>query len=271
MGEEAGAAASPPLSMPGTPIEVDLSARDCDGSAVILLVPPQQVDPYLPPGFHVRDPQDLLVQLPAATGQAAAFIATLVCRDQPANADEPREVGFAAILVERPNVADLPPTRGYDVYGVDIIVPPLLGETMAGAGWPARVGDLSSSATRLPTGGAVVEAGATVNGVADYSYQLALAAPIPQGVPQVNFTEFTVRVWSDHGAGVAFVEYTFSGDVPVGTAVCDFPPGSPAAQLTDSQFCTPDLDRNPGGHVAATGLGVELMGRFAHYPGVHAR
>lgn len=265
----------PALADPGPAsnvgLDLDWSADGCDGSAVILLVAPSRVEPYLAPGFRPRDAQDLLVSLPAASGQVPVFLASIVCTGASPGIQGPHQVGFIGILVQPPAVAGIEGRRGYDILATDLILTPGLAQAVAPTGLVARVGNLTSQSNSLPNGGAVVIVDAVVQGASAYRYIQTLPAPIDDTTPVVNFAEFAVRIWQADPAGLSLIEYVFTDDVPAGSAVCFLPSASPVANLTGSTTCLPGSQLSPTANVAAAGLDVAVVGRFRHLPGVLAQ
>ena len=85
----------------------------CKNILLFQFVGYEATDPYLPPGFHPRDPQAFL-GTPVAFGQAGVLLINVVCTGP----QGPLEASSLDIFVEDPGVPGVPP-GGFDFYELE--------------------------------------------------------------------------------------------------------------------------------------------------------
>ena len=235
---------------PGEAAEAPYSA-ECQNALLFQFVEYADTDPYLPPGFHPRDPQAFLGS-PAAFGKAGVLLIVLDCVD-------PSGVRYASgsvdIFVEAPVVDGLD-VATFNFYEVDRVEPPgPFSQTIARVGWPVSAGDVTANVTW----GMATDSGAGTAEVRDGEGQVAffggsMGAPVPLG-------NSTVRFWHDGPQGLGYIEYEAALQPIAGPAYCFLREGTPMADFAKS---TPAGDLGPAGGLGCP-PGEPIMATFPHF------
>lgn len=211
---QAGAPPGPPSPPPAADPAFSYEARGCDGYLLALLVEPGRTDPYLPPGFHLRDPADFFDESPTATGQALVVVAAMLCAGGSLDgATIPAyQEAFAAVFVQPPAVAGERPAASFDFYEVDHFAPPGgLGDALAAWDWPVTAANL----TAQPRGfGGTQEFTLRADGPPRlFSFRGATPVPRDDGTS-------LVRLWRDTPGGLGRVDYTLPLQFGFGPGTC---------------------------------------------------
>ena len=106
------------------------------------------------------------------------------------------------------------------------------------------------------------------------SVDAAAPLPVPAATPNVGFSDWLMRIWSTGDAGLTFMEYGFTHDIPVGGASCSFTPDLVVARMIGRTDCMP-ADAQTGADGAdpiLTALfpAIDVQARFVDLPGVRA-
>lgn len=248
---------------PGGPLRSDLAEPSffrtaaCTNALLFQLVDYANTDPYLPPGFHPRDPQQFL-GTPVAFGQAGVIFLVLSCPGQP----EPWEVGLVAIFVEPPIVTGLPVAR-FDFYEVVRYGTDAFDAVLAPAAWPRVPASVHNNFTVGLTGN-------TAFGEASVADELGLVASMG-GFPSspVSLGDALVRFWHDGPAGLAYQEFQANLETRVGPGYCSARSGSPLAGFAVDEGPLPVVPPvlglqvlcPPGEPVVAVFVGVDMPGQ----------
>ncbi|HUR63052.1 MAG TPA: hypothetical protein VM241_01080 [Candidatus Thermoplasmatota archaeon] len=230
----------PAAAAPRAP-ETFTDARDgCTGYLLAVLLDPQLTDPFLPPGFHLRDAKDLLRGV--STGQALLIVAANLCaptRDTPLWRD-----GAAVLFVETPAVEGERPAADYDLYEIEHYSPeasvrerlrawewPVTNVTLADESVPeARQEAFSFAAGRH---GVPLATLPTLDGSALFRF----GGPTPVPPEAAPLTSAVARIWRDTPAGLGHMDYSMPLPLNLGTGHCTFQPGSVLEQLTGASVC----------------------------------
>jgi hypothetical protein len=268
--------ASLPAAAPPPAPEMFTDAHDgCIGYLLALLVDPQFTDPYLPPGFHLRDPKDFLKHNTVGTGQALALVWADLCA--PTTGEPTWRNGGAGIYVQPPAVEGDRPPADYDLYEVAHFSPePAVQHRLGVWEWPVVNTTLEDQTPRPEVrqaglaftfaAGAQASGPLPVAGVADnplFSFGGATPAPpeaasLPAGV---------LRNWRDTPAGLAHLDLSLRFPLHLGSGYCAFQAGSLLAQLTNQTVCgTSQAQPNL---VSTYETGVRILGVLQR--GVHAK
>ena len=244
----AGPSPPAPTPPPSAPLPVRSAPQEglaCENAVLFLFVDYARTDPYLPPGFHPRDPQEFLVGFPVSFGSAAVLFLEVRC---PSPQGE-FAAGSIDIFVQRPAVQGASDSR-FDFYEVARYAPAgQFGGLLDGAGWPRIDGAVS---LQLQEG--VTERSWSV--VANASDELGTAVSFLGGAASTEGTTIElgpslVRFWHDGEDGLASYEYNTTLDPWVGPGACTVREGSPMAAFTGTTGVASPL----GGDVACPGTG----------------
>lgn len=232
-------------TVPGPPAaETFTDAHDgCTGYLLALLVDPALTDPYLPPGFHLRDPQDFL-QKGTGTGQALLLVWAALCEptaQQPAWRD-----GSAAIYVQPPAVEGDRPTADHDLYEIAHYSPePSMQQRLAAWRWPVANVSLDGQAPAPQAAGQAFSFAAgspqgaqtpILPGVAsDALFSFGGPTPLP---PQAfGPRDGVLRTWRDTPAGLGHLDQSMALALNLGGGYCAFQQDSVLAQATGQTAC----------------------------------
>lgn len=271
---------SPPPSAGGVPEAAQASplpySADCTNALLFQFVEYADADPYLPPGFHPRDPQAFLGS-PAAFGKAGVVMIVIDCVDA---GGVRYAAGSVDIFVEAPvvDVDGLAPAD-FNFFEVERIEPAgPFTQTLASAGWPMSTGEIlvnmNITSKAPPETAPAGTTGAGTAEVRDGEGQVAFIAgmmgtPIPLG-------NSTVRFWHDGPGGLAYLEYKVDLQPIVGTGYCflregtsmaNFARSTPVGDVAPAAF----LACPPGEPVIATFPDFRMNATAMALPGAHAQ
>ncbi|HUR60892.1 MAG TPA: hypothetical protein VM286_00820 [Candidatus Thermoplasmatota archaeon] len=257
----------------------------CNAYVLGLLVEPSLTDPYLPPGFHMRDPEWFYEDpvppppppqepLQVATGQALVFILVFKC-DAPS---EPNAIPFqeahAGVFVLPPAVRGQTDNATLDFYEIEhYSAGGLLADRLPAWEWPVHnttFKDGSSAANMFRQTAAPhyvpknVFDNATADNLREVEFLLSAGDgdPLP-GLQEPALFSFggsttgvidyeipSVRFWHQAKAGLSHIDYILPMAVNLGPGYCSFQDGSILNDLTHVQTCPelrqPDVS-DPGG------------------------
>lgn len=233
----------------------------CANGLLFQIVEFAQTDPYLPPGFHPRDPQGFL-NTPLAFGQAAALLMVLDCASPTSG---PLTVAFLGIFIEAPTVDGVEPApfNFYELarYG-DVAE---FGGALVDGHWPlagAEVTVVSDGSTQAP-----VDAVATVSDDAGLIVDFGgvVSTPVPVG-------DGPTRFWHQDADALAYIEYTARLDSHVGSGICRVRAGTPMAAFV-GQPLAGDVacpGQGSGEPIVAVLTDLRLNATFQRLAGVQA-
>jgi hypothetical protein len=241
----AGCVQAPLAALPAAPVpaaaQAFTDAHDgCTGYLLAILLDPARTDPYLPPGFHLRDAKDFVRGV--ATGQALLLVLANLCAptaSQPQWGD-----ATAAVYVQPPAVEGDRPPADYDLYEVEHYSPePALQAHLRAWEWPATNVSLedASAVRELHESAFSFAAGRQPSPVAALPqdggalFRFGGATPVPHAA--APFTPAVARVWRDTPLGLAHLDYSLSLSTDLGSGTCTFQAGSLLAQVTGSTAC----------------------------------
>jgi hypothetical protein len=264
IGHSSGEGPTPttPAAPPG-PRSSATAGYACQAGLLFQLVPYAATDPYLPPGYHPRDPQAFLGS-PAAFGQAGVLFIAVDCAS-PAGRFA---AGSLDIFVEHPAVPALP--ADFDFYEVERFGDATqIDGVLQDAHWPFAPGT-----PRIAVSNGTVERMVDVSpayrtlfaGVADplgtlYEVSALASADVPLGPKAVRF-------WHDDPAGTGAIDYKAPLDVKVGPAYATARAGSKLAGFIAAETQGASGQGDP--IAAAFPAGVPLQVGATWLPGVHA-
>ncbi|MEA3143919.1 MAG: hypothetical protein QOG31_1243 [Thermoplasmata archaeon] len=217
---EAGAAESASFSYGG---------QVCDAYLLAILVDPARTDPYLPPGFHLRDPSGFFPGVLPATGQALVILSAFLCGSA-AGGNGTFQEAFAGVFVQPPAVLGERAPAQYDFYEVDHVTPPgALRAGLAAWGWDALAGNLS--AQPVAPQGRPAQFTLRADGRPPlFTFGGAAAAPRTEGV-------VLVRLWRDGAPGVGRIDYALPLDFSFGPGTCTLSAALRTAALAGPGAC----------------------------------
>jgi hypothetical protein len=253
-------APTPADPSPTAPAPVQLA---CQNALLFQFVDYAETDPYLPPGFHIRDPQGFLTISPVAFGQAGVLVLTLSCT----GAAGPYNMAGVEIFVEPPAVPGVE-AGTFDFYEVERYSSAWdFNDTLVPALWTRIPGHVDFTMLETSPNARAGFANITDGEGPMASFSGTMDANVGLG-PSV------VRFWRDAPAGLAYVEYRADLQPLAGPGVCSIRPGTVLADLTIPNEFHPLLPYTacpPGEPVIATfpGLVVDATARFL--PGVRAQ
>jgi hypothetical protein len=268
---------APPAPTPARPAPGPIQSAGyddlaCDNALLFLFVDYAKTDPFLPPGFHPRDPQQFLVGFPVAFGTAAVLFIEVRCLSPLGNLT----AGAIDIFVQGPAVEGGSDAR-FDFYEVARYAPAgEYGGLLDQAGWPRIDG---SVAVQLAEG--VTQKSWFIQANATDALGPAVAflggAASTQGTT-IELGPSLVRFWHDGKDGLASYDYNTTLEPWVGPGVCTVREGSPLAAFTGTTGVASPLG---GGDIACPGAagGPPVVATFPRlvldthatlWPGVHA-
>ncbi|HUR24479.1 MAG TPA: hypothetical protein VM327_00500 [Candidatus Thermoplasmatota archaeon] len=243
---------------------------DCDNLLLFQVVDYAQTDPFLPPGFHPRDPQEFL-QSPAAFGQAGVIFLALDC-DSPSSG--PLQAAFVGIFIEAPIVEGIEPAPLNFLELVRYNPSDEFGGALAMAGWPAVEANVSL-VSKVPG----LHGYDTQAVVADGEGDLAMVAGTAV-MPSGGLGGGPTRFWHQGADGLAYIEYSAALAAKVGSGLCQARAGTPLSHFVGAPVGDPDT---PVGDLAFSCLGVNggepvivvlddlgLNATFQWFPGARA-
>jgi hypothetical protein len=225
------ASSAPPAATPDPAFAYE--ARGCDGYLLALLVEPARTDPFLPPGFHLRDPADFFRELRTGTGQALVVMAALLCAGGSLrNGTIPAfQEAFAGIFVLPPTVAGERPPAAFDFYETDHLAPPgPLRDALASWEWPALAANLTAQPLALQ--GTPQEFTLRADGPPRL-FTFAGATPAPR-----DYGISVVRFWRDTPGGVARIDHTLPLQFGFGPGTCNLGAALRVAALAGPGACS---------------------------------
>jgi hypothetical protein len=265
---------APPAPRPAA-VPVQSAAYEglaCENALLFLLVDYAKTDPYLPPGFHPRDPQEFLVGFPASFGSAAVLFLEVTCPSPGGNLT----AGSIDVFVQRPTVPGADDAR-FDFYEVARYSHGgEFGGLLDGAGWPRIDGSVGLHLTRGVTQRSwFIQANASDELGPAVTF---LGGALPSNGTTIELGPSLVRFWHEGAGGLASYEYDTVLDPWVGPGVCTVREGSPLAAFTGTTGVAAPLgggdvacpDASGGSPVVATFPGLVLDGHATLWPGVHA-
>ncbi|MEA3136186.1 MAG: hypothetical protein QOC71_467 [Thermoplasmata archaeon] len=256
--ETSGPVTADPSPTPPAPVVLA-----CQNGLLFQFVDYAETDPYLPPGFHIRDPQGFLTISPVAFGQAGVLLITLRCE----GAAGPYNMAGVDIFVEAPSVPGVDAAT-FDFYEVERYSSAWdFNDTLAPALWPRIPGHVNFTMLENAEGARAGFANVTDDKGHMASFTGTMDANVGLG-PSV------VRFWRDGPGGLAYVEYQADLQPLAGPGICSIRPGTTLADLTIPDELHPLLPYTacpPGEPVVATfpHLVVNATARFL--PGVRAQ
>jgi hypothetical protein len=274
----AGCASDAP---PGLPTEPSGSAApslpdplygpaSCDNILLFQVVDYAQTDPFLPPGFHPRDPQAFLSS-PAAFGQAGVIFLSLDCDS---GGPQPLQVAVVGIFIEAPIVEGLEPAPLNFLELVRYTPGEEFGGALVSTGWPVVPANVSLVSTVPGLQG--YDAQVTV---ADGEGNLAMVAG-SVAAPPGDLGGGPTRFWHQGSTGLGYVEYGASLATKVGSGLCQARQGTPLSVFVGAPVGSPDT---PLGDLSFSCLGVNggeplvvvledlrLNATFQWFPGARA-
>lgn len=214
-----GASIEGPTPTPEAPLQRELTGEACVNSVLFQLLDFAVANPFLPPGYIAKDPQEFLGS-PASFGQAAAVLLLMDC---PRPAGDWRS-GFIGIFVEPPAVPGVEEAVNLDFYEVEHY-----GEDFDGLlgrlGWPVA----ANSTVRFET--SPLSDGPVRLGYIEQRQDGDLLTLLTSHVGRYTLANGPVRLWHELDNGTAYVDYDAPLTADFGSAACMVRPGSVLAQL----------------------------------------
>jgi hypothetical protein len=274
-----------PLPVPPPAPETLLFAQDgCTGYLLGLFIDPRNTDPYLPPGFHLRDPKDFLPPSPndatlgSGTGLALVLLVSLICAPTP-SVPAYREAA-SMIFINPPTVDGQRPNATFDFYEVEHYSDdPAVRARLGAWQWPVVNATLTDKS--LPQ---------------VHAQEFAVQAGAPDGIPYVpspeqiqgeplfyyagatpgdaearlGFAGSVLRTWRQFPDGIARMDYSLDLNLNVGSGSCVLRQGSRLANLTGGGLCATSLSRDSLAGVQAAIASGQAVTTASFKTGFHA-
>jgi hypothetical protein len=241
----------------------------CENALLFLFVDYAKTDPYLPPGFHPRDPQEFLVGFPVSFGSAAVLFIEVHCPSPLGNLT----AGSIDIFVQPPAVDGVAPAR-FDFYEVARYARAgEFGGLLDEAGWPRIDGTVDLQLTRGVTQRSFsILANATDTLGTAVSF---VGGAFPTDGTTIELGPSVTRFWHAVPGGLAAYEYDTVLEPWVGPGVCTVRAGSPLAAFTGSTGVASPLGGGEvacpsGSPIVATFPDLMLDAKATYWPGVRA-
>lgn len=215
----------------------------CDNILLFEVVEYPQVDPFLPPGFHPRDPQAFL-NSPAAFGQAGVIFLSLDCdRDGP----QPLQVAVVGIFIEAPIVEGLEAAPLNFLELVRYTPAQEFGGSLREAGWPVAAANVTlvSAVPGLQGYDAQV--------VVDDGQGMVARVAGTVATPPGGLGGGPTRFWHQDAGGLGYIEYGAALSSKVGAGLCQARAGTPLSAFVGAPVGSPDT---PVGDLAFSCLGA---------------
>lgn len=243
----------------------------CDNILLFEVADYGQTDPFLPPGFHPRDPQEFL-NSPVSLGQAGVVFMTLVCESAGAG---PLAASFVGIFIEAPIVegVESAPLNFLELvrYGSG----DEFGGALGASGWPVVAANVSLVSNVPVMDGR--DALASVEDPEGTVARVAGTAAAPGGA-----LGSPARFWHQDERGLSYIDYDGTLDPSVGSGTCEVRAGTPLSVFVGTPVGVPVPEELPVGDPTAC-LGVNggeplvvilqdlsLQATFHRFPGVQA-
>jgi hypothetical protein len=196
---------------------------ECSNLMLFQVVDYAQTDPFLPPGFHARDPQAFL-NSPAAFGQAGVLFLALDCQSATSG---PLSVAFVGIFVEPPIVEGLEPAPLDFLELVRYTSSSPFESALRDAGWPLLPANVSVVSDVPGLQGSDARARVT-----DSEGTVVMVAGTV-ATPDTDL-DTPARFWHQGPSGLAYIEYNGHLTPNVGTGVCEVRAGTPLGAFVNA-------------------------------------
>ena len=231
------------------PLTLTMDAGPCQALTVAAMVEPSRAYQSLPPGFRPRDANGLF-ETGAPTGKVPIFIAALDCPEGTNDlGDGKYQLGLVAVFVEAPSVQGHASNSNYDFYLVHTYTDnEVLRNALRDLQWQHESGSVAvqlnpQRAGQNNTGGtASIEDGQ--GQVASMIAGAVVPVPAQVGDNDVGFKDWSINFWHQNDAGIGYLTYEFSEDVPIGPASCSMRYDSPPAIAVGQSDCPQGVHDN---------------------------